>query len=100
MSICNICLSVECYGKVESVNAASNLYMPLKAEIIERNMNVIQNPRLINKSPSDEGRSWLNQFNSWNKCIVTLFYVDLNEKALDFQVFVGSRALVLKVNSL
>jgi len=46
----------EC-GVLESVKTVSNLYLPLKAEIIEVNKKIIETPQLINESPYEDG--WL-----------------------------------------
>lgn len=47
----------ETFGVVESVKAASDLYMPLSAEIIECNSAVDEAPELLNSDPY--GRGWL-----------------------------------------
>ncbi|MDQ8193451.1 glycine cleavage system protein GcvH [Coraliomargarita sp. SDUM461004] len=45
------------FGVVESVKAASDLYMPLDAEVLEVNDNVDSEPELLNSDPYQEG--WL-----------------------------------------
>jgi glycine cleavage system H protein len=45
------------FGVVESVKAASDLYMPLEAEILEVNAAVDASPELLNQDPYGEG--WL-----------------------------------------
>ena len=47
----------ETFGVVESVKAASDLYMPLSAEIIECNSAVDEAPELLNSDPY--GKGWL-----------------------------------------
>ena len=47
----------ETFGVVESVKAASDLYMPLSAEIIECNSAADEAPELLNSDPY--GRGWL-----------------------------------------
>ena len=47
----------ETFGVVESVKAASDLYMPLSAEIIECNAVADDAPELLNSDPYGEG--WL-----------------------------------------
>lgn len=42
---------------VESVKAASDIYSPLKGEVIEVNETLDDNPALVNNSPYEEG--WL-----------------------------------------
>ncbi|MEC7288180.1 MAG: glycine cleavage system protein GcvH [Verrucomicrobiota bacterium] len=45
------------FGVVESVKAASDLYMPLDAEVLEVNDEVDANPELLNSDPYQKG--WL-----------------------------------------
>lgn len=45
------------FGVVESVKAASDLFMPLDAEVIEVNEAVDANPELLNQDPYEGG--WL-----------------------------------------
>jgi len=45
------------FGVVESVKAASDLYMPLDAEVIEINEQVDESPELLNQDPFKTG--WL-----------------------------------------
>ncbi len=45
------------FGAVESVKAASDLYMPVGGEIIEANQEVIDSPELLNSDPY--GAGWL-----------------------------------------
>lgn len=45
----------EVFGTVESVKAASELYMPLGGEIVEINEELLDNPQLINDSPFEKG---------------------------------------------
>ena len=45
------------FGVVESVKAASDLYMPLDAEVLEVNDEVDANPELLNNDPYQKG--WL-----------------------------------------
>ncbi|MFP4157841.1 MAG: glycine cleavage system protein GcvH [Opitutales bacterium] len=49
--------SGETFGVVESVKAASDLYMPVDAEILEINEAVDAAPELLNEDPYGEG--WL-----------------------------------------
>ena len=42
---------------VESVKAASDVYMPISGEIVEINENLADEPEIINSSPYDSG--WL-----------------------------------------
>jgi glycine cleavage system H protein len=43
------------FGVVESVKAASDLYMPVDAEVIEGNLGLEDAPEQVNQSPFDEG---------------------------------------------
>ena len=43
------------FGVVESDKAASDLYMPLDAEVIEGNSDLEDAPEQVNQSPFDEG---------------------------------------------
>ena len=45
------------FGVVESVKAASDLFMPVDAEVIEVNEAVDTNPELLNQDPYESG--WL-----------------------------------------
>jgi len=45
------------FGVVESVKAASDLYMPLDAEVLEVNDEVDAEPELLNNDPYEKG--WL-----------------------------------------
>jgi len=45
------------FGVVESVKAASDLYMPVEAEILEVNAALEDAPETVNQSPYEEG--WL-----------------------------------------
>lgn len=45
------------FGVVESVKAASDIYLPLGGTVTEANKALQDNPELINSSPYDEG--WL-----------------------------------------
>jgi glycine cleavage system H protein len=43
------------FGVVESVKAASDLYAPLDAEVLEVNATLTATPELVNKEPYDGG---------------------------------------------
>lgn len=43
------------FGVVESVKAASDLYMPFSGEVIEVNPNIDLSPQLVNDAPYEEG---------------------------------------------
>ena len=43
------------FGAVESVKAASDLYMPVAGEIVEVNQKLIDEPEILNSDPYGEG---------------------------------------------
>ena len=45
----------ETFGVVESVKAASDLFMPIKGEILEVNENLLDAPEQVNESPYENG---------------------------------------------
>ncbi len=45
----------ESFGVVESVKAASDLYMPLDAEVVVANTDLEDAPEKVNQSPYDDG---------------------------------------------
>lgn len=49
--------SGDTFGVVESVKAASDLYMPVAGEIVEINEDLESEPELVNKSPYEN--AWL-----------------------------------------
>lgn len=47
----------EIFGTVESVKAASEIYMPVSGKVVEINDALIEKPELLNETPFDE--TWL-----------------------------------------
>ena len=47
----------EIFGTVESVKAASEIYMPISGTVLEINEELIEKPELLNETPFDE--TWL-----------------------------------------
>ena len=45
----------EAFGSVESVKAASDIYMPLSGEVFEINNELEDHPELLNESPYEKG---------------------------------------------
>lgn len=45
----------ESAATVESVKAASDVYVPLSGEIVETNAEIASDPSLVNASPEDKG---------------------------------------------
>jgi len=50
----------EVFGVIESVKAASDLYMPMSGEIVETNQALIDSPEIVNQDPYGEG--WMIKF--------------------------------------
>jgi glycine cleavage system H protein len=50
----------EIFGVVESVKAASDLYIPMSGEIVEVNEKLEDEPELVNQDPYGEG--WMIKF--------------------------------------
>ena len=50
------------FGTVESVKAASEIYMPVGGKVVEINEQLIESPELLNESPMD--RAWLIKIES------------------------------------
>ena len=47
----------EVFSTVESVKAASEIYMPVSGKVVEVNEKLVEQPEILNDSPFDEG--WL-----------------------------------------
>ena len=45
----------ETYGSVESVKAASDVYLPVGGEVVEANENLEGDPSIVNESPLEDG---------------------------------------------
>lgn len=52
----------EVFATVESVKAASEIYMPVGGKIIEVNKKIVESPEILNESPFEEG--WLVKIES------------------------------------
>lgn len=52
----------EVFATIESVKAASEIYMPISGKIIEVNETVVDNPEILNESPFEKG--WLVKIES------------------------------------
>jgi len=52
----------ETFATVESVKAASEIYMPISGEIVEINERIIESPELVNEDPL--GEAWLVKIQS------------------------------------
>lgn len=47
----------EVFATIESVKAASEIYMPIGGKIVEINETIVDNPEILNESPFEKG--WL-----------------------------------------
>ena len=47
----------EVFATVESVKAASEIYMPVGGRVVEINEKIVERPEILNESPYEEG--WL-----------------------------------------
>lgn len=52
----------EVFATIESVKAASEIYMPISGKIVEVNTAVADNPEILNESPFEKG--WLVKIES------------------------------------
>ena len=52
----------EVFATVESVKAASEIYMPVGGKIIEVNEKIVETPEILNESPFEDG--WLVKIES------------------------------------
>jgi glycine cleavage system H protein len=50
-------LKGEIFATIESVKAASEIYMPISGKIVQVNESVVDNPEILNESPYEKG--WL-----------------------------------------
>jgi glycine cleavage system H protein len=48
------------FGVIESVKAASDLYMPMGGEIVAANQDLVTSPEIVNQDPY--GRAWMIKF--------------------------------------
>ncbi len=67
------------FGVVESVKAASDLYMPMSGEIIAVNEELADSPEIVNDDPFGEG--WMIKFkpsdpDEWNEMLSPEEYED------------------------
>ncbi|HLB47974.1 MAG TPA: glycine cleavage system protein GcvH [Anaerolineales bacterium] len=54
----------ESFGSVESVKAASDVYIPIRGEITEVNEELADSPELVNQDPY--GKAWMIKFKVTN----------------------------------
>lgn len=71
----------EVFATIESVKAASEIYMPISGKILEVNENVVDNPEILNESPYEKG--WLVKIESDTAAVDSvdlLEYADYKEE--------------------
>lgn len=71
----------EVFATIESVKAASEIYMPIGGKIVEVNETVVDNPEILNESPFEKG--WLVKIESETATIDSadlLEYADYKEE--------------------
>lgn len=71
----------EVFATIESVKAASEIYMPISGKIVEINEGVVDNPEILNESPFEKG--WLVKVESDSAAIDSvdlLEYADYKEE--------------------
>jgi len=71
----------EVFATIESVKAASEIYMPISGKIVEINESVVDNPEILNESPYEKG--WLVKVESETAAIDSvdlLEYEDYKEE--------------------
>lgn len=60
----------EVFATIESVKAASEIYMPISGTIVEINEAVVDNPEILNESPFEKG--WLVKIEASNAAVDSL----------------------------
>ena len=68
----------EIFGTIESVKAASEIYIPISGKVVEINEQLIQKPELINEAEFDE--MWLIKISSD-------VYAEDNKDLLDYSTY-------------
>ena len=66
----------EVFGTVESVKAASEIYMPISGKIIEINNELLDQPELLNSSPYENGWLLKVEADAYNADVVDLLEYD------------------------
>lgn len=67
----------EVFATIESVKAASEIYMPITGRITEVNEAVVANPELLNESPFEKG--WLVKIESETATIDSIDLLEYND---------------------
>lgn len=66
----------EVFGTVESVKAASEMYMPISGKIVEVNNDLLDNPELLNQSPFKDAWMIKIEAENFNADVVDLLEYD------------------------
>lgn len=67
----------EVFATIESVKAASEIYMPISGVIAEVNEAVVDNPELLNESPYEKG--WLVKVESETAAVDSVDLLEYND---------------------
>ncbi len=67
----------EVFATIESVKAASEIYMPISGTIVEINESVVDNPEILNESPYEKG--WLVKVESDTAAVESIDLLDYND---------------------
>ena len=68
-------------GEVESTKSVSDIYSPVTGTVIDRNVELEQNPELINEDPY--GRGWLVAIDAADASLEDLLDADAYRAAID-----------------
>lgn len=67
----------EVFATIESVKAASEIYMPITGRVLEVNNAVVENPEALNENPYETG--WLIKVESETASVETVDLLDYND---------------------
>lgn len=67
----------EVFATIESVKAASEIYMPISGKILEVNELVVDNPEILNESPFEKG--WLVKIESSTAAVDSIDLLEYND---------------------
>ncbi len=67
----------EVFATVESVKAASEIYMPITGRVLEVNNAIVDNPELLNENPYETG--WLIKVESETATVETVDLLEYND---------------------
>lgn len=67
----------EVFATIESVKAASEIYMPIAGKVVEVNDAVVDNPEILNESPFEKG--WLVKVESDTATVDSVDLLEYND---------------------